>query len=256
MKRHYLIAAAMLALLALPEWKLAAQEQEDHIVVRRRYSVEEVEKEPNTSPWYNNFSFGFVAGRRAKSVINNAPSSVDKNQLEYNDDSKPAFVFGYERLYNNGRYYYGPGLHLKFGDDLFGIDAYLNGRIEFGGIGTVLGFNLDKLHPYAGASLGLSLLTNYETDDWSFNGVELSYNYIDFYGEYEDTGIKLYADLSLGLNYKISNHMSVSACYYAALMPFMYCYQDYGNLIPEQEIDLNHSTRPTIHHGAQLSFWF
>lgn len=49
MKLHRIIAAVLLTGIAMAELPLAAQVQDDHIVVRRRYAVQEEEKKPDSS---------------------------------------------------------------------------------------------------------------------------------------------------------------------------------------------------------------
>ena len=285
MKAYRILFAVLLAATLAQTAPIAAQEQEDHIVVRRRYAVTEEEKPDNTSPWYNNFTISLSGGKFSHSEIVGVSDPANGINLrdELVERDGPTLVFGFERLYRKDRYIFGPGIHIiKVGErvHLPSIDIYAHGQYELGGIGNFMGYNFSKLHPYAGASLGLSYLRYQNCYGYTRCKLEHYSQYYGYqnalYGPYlwgsekKHNGIKPYADLDLGFTIDLASHMALSFSYHLTFMPLIYDYVDLNDHLeyirsinttwPDNYtnyyIDMEHSTRIALHQGMQISFRF
>ena len=281
MKAYRILFAVLLAATLAQTAPVAAQEQEDHIVVRRRYAVTEEEK----SPWYNNITFDLAHGLFIQDEVKgfSDPSYNINIGSRHRESIGTAFAFGYERLYRKDGLLFGPGIHIKWGGYLSScFDFYAHGQYELGDVGGFMGFNFKHVHPYAGASLGLSYI-KYST--FSYGD---SICYIDYIHEtngsvritgphlidngYQRSGIRLYADLDLGFVIDITSHVAVSIAYHAVMAPVLYNHIDFNDYSDEirtiavaphsgyqhdtYNYHFDHSTRLVLQHGLKLSFRF
>ena len=298
MKAKKITMTMLLMATMMPMCEIVAQEQEDHVVIRRRYTVTEKEEKPaNTSPWFNNFTLGWQLGYNtvADSKGYVAPTAYYSGKsenfyyspIDLSEDREnyiqAALVVGYQRLYKKNNYYLGPGLNLCIGS-YFRVDAYAHGEIEAGGLGEFMGFNLNKLHPYAGASLGLSFMTNYEIEKIKYR-VRYDNNYYgavstisdshggrDHFNSYDDinlSGIRGYFDLEGGFAIPIGSHSYLNIAYHATLMPMYHYRYDPSEHLSELQalldsdsyngdhyFEMDESHGISLHHGLRVSLKF
>lgn len=197
------------------------------------------EPEHPHGPWYNEISLGiqyFVA------------ANIEYPDKTFNHDGG-LISFEYKRLKKEGYFLYGLGANInvltseKLQDTEEGkisyssIALFLHGKVEHNGTSSLLGFNTSKLHPFASASAGVSLLSI---------SIDATRGYYPnkYVVDYERSKLYLYLDYSIGIARDLKKSRSIALSYYAKLIPYIH------GIYSAPDI------KWTLTHGIEFSYRF